>query len=40
MNDRWLKPAPAVAFALGLLAAWCILKVGKGAPLNFVYSQF
>jgi D-alanyl-lipoteichoic acid acyltransferase DltB (MBOAT superfamily) len=40
MKDRWLKPAPAVAIAFGLLAAWCILKVGKGAPLNFIYSRF
>jgi alginate O-acetyltransferase complex protein AlgI len=40
IKDQWVRPAPARAIVLGLLAAWCILKVGKGAPLNFIYSQF
>jgi alginate O-acetyltransferase complex protein AlgI len=35
-----LKPQPAMAAALGLLSAWCILKVGAGAPLDFVYFRF
>ena len=40
IKDRWLRPNPAIAVAMGLIAAWCILKVGKGAPLNFIYFQF
>jgi hypothetical protein len=39
IKDR-LEPKPAIAIATGLLAAWCFLKVGKGAPLNFIYFQF
>jgi D-alanyl-lipoteichoic acid acyltransferase DltB (MBOAT superfamily) len=40
IKDGFLKPMPGAAVAFGLLAAWCVLKVGKGAPLNFVYFQF
>jgi D-alanyl-lipoteichoic acid acyltransferase DltB (MBOAT superfamily) len=40
MKDRWVRPMPAASAALGLLAFWCILKVGKGAPVNFIYFQF
>jgi D-alanyl-lipoteichoic acid acyltransferase DltB (MBOAT superfamily) len=40
LKDRWLRPTPVVAAAFGLLSAWCILKVGKGAPLSFIYFQF
>ena len=40
LKDQWLRPMPAAAAALGLLAVVCILKVGKGAPLNFIYFQF
>jgi len=40
IKDGWVRPTRLGAIALGLLAVWCILKVGKGAPLNFVYFQF
>jgi alginate O-acetyltransferase complex protein AlgI len=40
LKDGLLKPQPAVFLALGGLAAYCVLAVGKGAPLNFIYFQF
>jgi hypothetical protein len=40
LKDRLLKPRPAIAWALGALAAYCVLEVGRGAPLNFIYFQF
>jgi D-alanyl-lipoteichoic acid acyltransferase DltB (MBOAT superfamily) len=40
IKDRWLRPNRVIAILMGVLAAWCILKVGKGAPLNFIYFQF
>ena len=40
MKDHWVRPKPVAAAALGLLALWCVLKVGKGAPVNFIYFQF
>jgi hypothetical protein len=40
LNDRLLKPRPMVFVGLGLLAAYCILEVGRGPPLNFIYFQF
>ena len=40
MKDRWARPMPALGAALGLVAFWCVLKVGKGAPLSFIYFQF
>jgi hypothetical protein len=29
-----------VAVVTALLAAFCVLEVGKGAPVNFIYFQF
>jgi D-alanyl-lipoteichoic acid acyltransferase DltB (MBOAT superfamily) len=40
LNDKFLKPRPIVFTGLGLLAAYCILEVGRGPPLNFIYFQF
>jgi D-alanyl-lipoteichoic acid acyltransferase DltB (MBOAT superfamily) len=40
LNDKFLKPRPVVFAGLGLLAAYCILEVGRGPPLNFIYFQF
>ena len=40
LNDKFLKPRPLVFAGLGLLAAYCILEVGRGPPLNFIYFQF
>jgi alginate O-acetyltransferase complex protein AlgI len=40
MKDRLLKPTPALAVAGGILAVYCFLEVGRGAPVNFIYFQF
>jgi D-alanyl-lipoteichoic acid acyltransferase DltB (MBOAT superfamily) len=40
MKDGWARPKPAAAAALALVAFWCVLKVGKGAPVTFIYFQF
>jgi D-alanyl-lipoteichoic acid acyltransferase DltB (MBOAT superfamily) len=40
MKDRLARPMPALAIVTALLAAFCVLEVGKGAPLNFIYFQF
>jgi D-alanyl-lipoteichoic acid acyltransferase DltB (MBOAT superfamily) len=40
LKDKLLKPRPALAWALGVLAAYCVLEVGKGPPLSFIYFQF
>ena len=38
--DRWLAPHPAPAAALGVVAAYLVLEVGRGQPLSFIYFQF
>jgi len=40
LNDKFLKPRPMLFVGLGLLTAYCILEVGRGPPLNFIYFQF
>jgi hypothetical protein len=40
LKDRLLRPSPAIAVAAAALAAICVLEVGKGAPLAFIYFQF
>jgi hypothetical protein len=40
MKDGLLKPIPALAVGAAILAAICVLEVGKGAPLTFIYFQF
>ena len=35
-----MAPRPALAFGAAILAAVCVLEVGRGAPVNFVYFQF
>lgn len=40
IKDWLLRPYPAVAAALALLAAFCVLKVGNGPPASFIYFQF
>jgi D-alanyl-lipoteichoic acid acyltransferase DltB (MBOAT superfamily) len=40
IKDIYLKPYPALASAAGALAVYCMLEVGQGAPLNFIYFQF
>jgi alginate O-acetyltransferase complex protein AlgI len=34
------NPNPALAVAGALLAVYCLLKVGEGAPVSFIYFQF
>jgi hypothetical protein len=38
--DGFRLPFRAVAVAGGLLAICCLLEVGRGAPVNFIYFQF
>jgi alginate O-acetyltransferase complex protein AlgI len=33
-------PWPAIAVGAAALAAFCVLEVGNGPPLNFIYFQF
>jgi hypothetical protein len=40
IKDRWAQPSLAAAIAFGLLAAACVLDVGNGPPLSFIYFQF
>jgi len=40
LNDKFLKPRPMLFVGLGLVTAYCILEVGRGPPLNFIYFQF
>jgi alginate O-acetyltransferase complex protein AlgI len=34
------RPRPLVIVLLGLLAVYCVLEVGKGAPAEFIYFRF
>jgi hypothetical protein len=40
LRDRMLTPRPAFAIAAAVLAVFCVLEVGRGAPVNFIYFQF
>ncbi len=40
IKDRYLQPWPALATAAGALAIYCMLEVGQGPPLSFIYFQF
>ncbi len=40
LAERWLQPRPAVALAGGAAFVACLLQVGAGAPVNFIYFQF
>jgi len=40
IKDRLLKPNPILAVAGAILAIFCVLDVGRGAPVNFIYFQF
>jgi hypothetical protein len=33
-------PWPAIAVVSAVLAGFCLLEVGNGPPLNFIYFQF
>jgi hypothetical protein len=34
------RPRAGVAVAAAMVAAFCVLEVGRGAPVNFIYFQF
>jgi alginate O-acetyltransferase complex protein AlgI len=40
IKDRLLRPYPALAAFGGAVAVYCLLEVGQGAPVNFIYFQF
>jgi alginate O-acetyltransferase complex protein AlgI len=40
IKDGFLRPHPAWAVSGALLAIYCVLEVGRGAPVNFIYFQF
>jgi alginate O-acetyltransferase complex protein AlgI len=40
IKDGLLRPRPAFAAGAALLAAYCLLEAGRGAPVNFIYFQF
>ncbi len=40
IKDRAHWPHPAFAAAAAVLAAYCVLEVGKGPPLSFIYFRF
>jgi alginate O-acetyltransferase complex protein AlgI len=40
IKDRVKWPHPAFAVATAVLAAYCVLEVGRGPPLSFIYFRF
>lgn len=40
IKDGLLRPHPALAAGGALLAVYCLLEAGQGAPVNFIYFQF
>jgi hypothetical protein len=40
IRDMRPMPWPALAAGAAALASFCLLEVGNGAPLNFIYFQF
>ena len=40
LKDRLTRPRPAFAAGGAALAVYCLLEVGQGAPVNFIYFQF
>lgn len=40
IKDGWAQPSAIKAIALALLALICLLDVGNGPPLSFIYFQF
>jgi alginate O-acetyltransferase complex protein AlgI len=40
IKDGLLRPRPALAAGGAALAVYCLLEVGQGAPVNFIYFQF
>jgi D-alanyl-lipoteichoic acid acyltransferase DltB (MBOAT superfamily) len=40
LKDRLLTPRPVLAVGAAILAVFCVLEVGRGAPVSFIYFQF
>jgi alginate O-acetyltransferase complex protein AlgI len=40
LKDRCIFPHPLLAFVIAIVAAICVLEIGKGAPTPFIYFQF
>ena len=40
MKDQLDQPRTVVAASAAVLAVICVLEVGNGAPLNFIYFRF
>jgi hypothetical protein len=40
IKDMRPLPWPAIAVTAAALAGFCVLEVGNGPPLNFIYFQF
>lgn len=40
MKDRLMRPYPAIAIGGAIMAVYCLLEVGQGAPTNFIYFRF
>jgi hypothetical protein len=40
IKDLYLRPWPALAAAGGATAVYCMLEVGQGPALSFIYFQF
>jgi hypothetical protein len=38
--DGMKKPHPGLAAGGAVLAVYCLLEVGQGAPISFIYFQF
>ena len=34
------RPRPVIAYGTAALAAFCLLELGRGVPVNFIYFQF
>jgi hypothetical protein len=40
LKDGLLQPRPWLAALAASLAVYCVLEVGRGAPVSFIYFQF
>jgi alginate O-acetyltransferase complex protein AlgI len=40
IKDSFRWPHPAIAAVIAIFAAFCVLEVGRGPPLSFIYFQF
>jgi len=40
LKSHWILSSPMLSAAAATVAVWCLLVVGAGAPVNFIYFQF